>query len=124
MKDNKKQFFDFKYRTKQGIAPVSLSIKDWMTTDKVFSTREEIEISIEMAKFPDHRGFVRYWLAEHHSMFTVSTSSQKSTLLVIDIQEKLFPKIFKKEEVLQTGHLVIQFSNGIIGHFPYERIPL
>lgn len=73
--DNKKQIFDFKSLTKQGNAPVPLSILDWATTGKGFSAREAIEKSIEMAKLADRRGFARYWVAEHHSMPAVSTSS-------------------------------------------------
>lgn len=54
-------------------------------------------------------------------------SPQKSTLLVIDIQEKLFPKIFKKEEVLQTAIWTVDVAKKIgipvlfTEHFP-EKI--
>lgn len=52
---------------------------------------------------------------------------QKSTLLVIDIQEKLFPKIFKNEEVLQTAIWSVDVAKKIgipivfTEHFP-EKI--
>lgn len=60
---------------KQGDAPVPLSILDVATTGKGYSAGEAINNSIEMAKFADQRGFARYWVAEHHGMPAVSTSS-------------------------------------------------
>ncbi len=60
---------------KQGNAPVPLSILDVSTTGKGHSAIEAIETSIKLAKFADQRGFGRYWVAEHHGMPAVSTSS-------------------------------------------------
>lgn len=60
---------------KQGDAPVPLSILDVATTGKGYSAAEAINNSIALAKFADRRGFGRYWVAEHHSMPAVSTSS-------------------------------------------------
>jgi len=60
---------------KQGDAPVPLSILDVATTGKGYSAAEAISNSIALAKFADQRGFARYWVAEHHSMPAVSTSS-------------------------------------------------
>ncbi|MEB2777359.1 LLM class flavin-dependent oxidoreductase [Algoriphagus sp. D3-2-R+10] len=60
---------------KQGNAPVPLSILDVATTGKGYSATEGINNSIEIAKLSDQRGFARYWVAEHHAMPGVSTSS-------------------------------------------------
>lgn len=60
---------------KQGDAPVPLSILDVATTGRGYSATEAIRASIALAKFVDQRGFARYWVAEHHGMPAVSTSS-------------------------------------------------
>lgn len=60
---------------KQGDAPVPLSILDVATTGRGYSAIEAIRASIALAKFADQRGFARYWVAEHHGMPAVSTSS-------------------------------------------------
>jgi len=60
---------------KQGNAPVPLSILNIATTGKGYSAIEAIETSIEITKLADQRGFARYWVAEHHAMPAVSTSS-------------------------------------------------
>lgn len=60
---------------KQGDAPVPLSILDVATTGKGYSASEAIATSIALAKIADKRGFGRYWVAEHHGMPAVSTSS-------------------------------------------------
>ncbi|WP_100844738.1 LLM class flavin-dependent oxidoreductase [Flavobacterium sp. 5] len=65
----------FQYLIKQGNAPVPLSILDVATTGKGYSATEAINNSIEIAKLADQRGFARYWVAEHHAMPAVSTSS-------------------------------------------------
>lgn len=60
---------------KQGNAAVPLSILDVASTGKGYCATEAINNSIALAKFADQRGFARYWVAEHHSMPAVSTSS-------------------------------------------------
>lgn len=60
---------------KKGDAPVPLSILDVATTGKGYSASDAIETSIKLAKLADQRGFGRYWVAEHHGMPAVSTSS-------------------------------------------------
>lgn len=60
---------------KQGDAPVPLSILDVATTGRGYSATEAISASVDLAKFADQRGFARYWVAEHHGMPAVSTSS-------------------------------------------------
>lgn len=71
--DNKQP--SFQTLKKQGNAPVPLSILDVATTGKGYSAAEAIANSIALAKFADQRGFARYWVAEHHGMPAVSTSS-------------------------------------------------
>lgn len=66
---------NFKTGIKRGNAPVPLSILDIAITGKGYSAMEGIGQSIELAKLADQRGFSRYWVAEHHSMPAVSTSS-------------------------------------------------
>lgn len=65
----------FKTVKRQGNAPVALSILDVATTGKGYSAAQAINYSIELAKLADKRGFARYWVAEHHGMPAVSTSS-------------------------------------------------
>lgn len=82
MKDNSKNHKEqaagsaaFKPVERRGNAPVPLSVLDFATVGRGFSAIEGMEKSIEMAKLADRRGFARYWVAEHHSMPAVSTSS-------------------------------------------------
>lgn len=65
----------FKRLEKRGNAPVPLSILDFAMVGKDVSAITGMEKSIELAKLADRRGFARYWVAEHHSMPAVSTSS-------------------------------------------------
>jgi luciferase family oxidoreductase group 1 len=65
----------FQRLIKKGNAPVPLSILDVATTGKGYSATEALNNSIELAKLADQRGFARYWVAEHHAMPAVSTSS-------------------------------------------------
>ncbi len=88
---------------KQGNAPVPLSILDWATTGKGFSAIEGIEKSIEMAKLADRRGFARYWVAEHHSMPAVSTSS---------------PAVMLARLVGETKHLRLGAGGMMLPNFP------
>lgn len=79
MKSNKEnsnsKSYSFKSVKRQGDAPAPLSILDVATTGKGYSASQAINNSIELAKFADQRGFARYWVAEHHAMPAVSTSS-------------------------------------------------
>ncbi|MFG4003310.1 LLM class flavin-dependent oxidoreductase [Flavobacterium aquidurense] len=52
-----------------------ISILDVATTGKGYTANQAIENSLQIAKLADQRGFKRYWVAEHHSMPAVSTSS-------------------------------------------------
>lgn len=61
--------------TCHGTAPAPLSILDVVVTGKGYSARQALEASIELARLADRRGFNRYWVAEHHAMPGVATSS-------------------------------------------------
>jgi luciferase family oxidoreductase group 1 len=63
------------FGTRRGTAPAPLSILDFAMAGKGVSAREALRDSIELAKLVDRRGFTRYWVAEHHSMPGVTTSS-------------------------------------------------
>ncbi|MGV3503583.1 MAG: LLM class flavin-dependent oxidoreductase [Adhaeribacter sp.] len=61
--------------TRRGTAPVPLSILDFAVTGKGYSAAEALDASIKLARLVDRRGFTRYWVAEHHAMPGVATSS-------------------------------------------------
>lgn len=61
--------------TRRGNAPVPLSILDFVVTGKGYSATQALEASIKLAQLVDRRGFTRYWVAEHHAMPGVATSS-------------------------------------------------
>lgn len=60
---------------RQGTAPFPLSILDFAMAGRGLTAREALEASIDLARLVDRRGFNRYWVAEHHSMPGVTTSS-------------------------------------------------
>ena len=70
-----KQPAAFQPLTKEGNAPVPLSLLDFAVTGQGYSAIETIHNSIELAKLADRRGFARYWVAEHHSMPAISVTS-------------------------------------------------
>lgn len=61
--------------TAQGSAPFPISILDFAMAGSGLNAGEAIKASIKLAKLVDRRGFHRYWVAEHHSMPGVTTSS-------------------------------------------------
>jgi luciferase family oxidoreductase group 1 len=63
------------FGTRQGSAPAPLSILDFAMAGRGYTAREGLAGSIELARLADRRGFTRYWVAEHHSMPGVTTSS-------------------------------------------------
>jgi len=63
------------FGTRHGTAPVPLSILDFAMAGKGYTAREALAASIELARLVDRRGFTRYWVAEHHAMPGVTTSS-------------------------------------------------
>jgi len=61
--------------TVQGEAPVPLSVLDLVTVGSGYTASDALRTSVELAKFTERRGFHRYWVAEHHSMPGVASSS-------------------------------------------------
>lgn len=58
-----------------GDAPVPLSILDFAMAGRGYTAQQALAASIDLAHLVDRRGFARYWVAEHHSMPGVTTSS-------------------------------------------------
>lgn len=61
--------------TRAGNAPVPISILDFVMAGQGVTARDAVAASVELARLVDRRGFTRYWVAEHHSMPGVTTSS-------------------------------------------------
>lgn len=61
--------------TRQGNAPVPISILDFAMAGRGSTAREALAASVRLAQLADRRGFNRYWVAEQHSMPGVTTSS-------------------------------------------------
>ncbi|QNP72512.1 LLM class flavin-dependent oxidoreductase [Streptomyces roseirectus] len=61
--------------TVQGEAPVPLSVLDLVTVGSGRTASDALRTSVELARYTERRGFHRYWVAEHHSMPGVASSS-------------------------------------------------
>ncbi|MFD6534242.1 LLM class flavin-dependent oxidoreductase [Streptomyces sp. NPDC060184] len=61
--------------TAGGTAPVPLSVLDLVTVGKGRTASEALRTSVDIAKLAERRGFHRFWVAEHHSMPGVASSS-------------------------------------------------
>jgi luciferase family oxidoreductase group 1 len=59
----------------QGTAPVPLSVLDLVAVGEGKSAHEALLASQRLARLAESRGFLRYWVAEHHSMPGISSSS-------------------------------------------------
>lgn len=59
----------------QGTAPVPLSVLDLATVGRGQSAVEALRTSATLARRAEARGFQRFWVAEHHSMPGVASSS-------------------------------------------------
>jgi len=59
----------------QGTAPVPLSVLDLVTVGAGHTATEALRTSAELSRLAEARGFHRYWVAEHHSMPGVASSS-------------------------------------------------
>ncbi|MFG3290209.1 LLM class flavin-dependent oxidoreductase [Streptomyces sp. NPDC048179] len=58
-----------------GTAPVPLSVLDLVALGEGHTPHEALEASRRLARLVEARGFTRYWVAEHHSMPGISSSS-------------------------------------------------
>ncbi|MEI7035055.1 LLM class flavin-dependent oxidoreductase [Streptomyces pratensis] len=58
-----------------GTAPVPLSVLDLVTVGQGRTATQALRTGVDIAKLTESRGFHRYWVAEHHSMPGVASSS-------------------------------------------------
>ncbi|MFC0598877.1 LLM class flavin-dependent oxidoreductase [Streptomyces palmae] len=58
-----------------GSAPVPLSVLDLATVGAGLTAAEALRTTTRLAKLAERRGFHRFWVAEHHSMPGVASSS-------------------------------------------------
>jgi luciferase family oxidoreductase group 1 len=58
-----------------GAAPVPLSVLDLAGVGAGYTSQDALRAGAETAQLADRRGFTRYWVAEHHSMPGVASSS-------------------------------------------------
>ncbi|MFF5444496.1 LLM class flavin-dependent oxidoreductase [Streptomyces sp. NPDC012888] len=58
-----------------GTAPVPLSVLDLVTVGTGGTARESLRTSAALARLAESRGYHRHWVAEHHSMPGVASSS-------------------------------------------------
>ncbi|NEC85709.1 LLM class flavin-dependent oxidoreductase [Streptomyces sp. SID12501] len=61
--------------TTQGTAPVPLSVLDLVTVGSGHTATDALRTSVALSRLTESRGFHRYWVAEHHSMPGVASSS-------------------------------------------------
>jgi luciferase family oxidoreductase group 1 len=59
----------------RGTAPVPLSVLDLATVGKGLTASDALRTSVEIARTAEARGYHRMWVAEHHSMPGVASSS-------------------------------------------------
>ncbi|ARF55455.1 LLM class flavin-dependent oxidoreductase [Streptomyces gilvosporeus] len=61
--------------TARGGAPVPLSVLDLVTVGSGHTATGAVRTAVDLARTAERRGFHRYWVAEHHSMPGVASSS-------------------------------------------------
>ncbi|MEU8703739.1 LLM class flavin-dependent oxidoreductase [Streptomyces sp. NPDC048565] len=61
--------------TASGTASVPLSVLDLVTVGQGRTATQALRTSVDIAKLAENRGFQRFWVAEHHSMPGVASSS-------------------------------------------------
>lgn len=61
--------------TAQGTAPAPLSVLDLVTVGAGRTASDALRTSVAISRLAESRGFHRYWVAEHHSMPGVASSS-------------------------------------------------
>ena len=59
----------------EGTAPVPLSVLDLVTVGQGRTSTQALRTAVDIAQLAERRGFHRYWVAEHHSMPGVASSS-------------------------------------------------
>ncbi len=61
--------------TVRGTAPVPLSVLDLVTVGAGRTASDALRTSVALSRLAESRGFHRFWVAEHHSMPGVASSS-------------------------------------------------
>ncbi|WTL50871.1 LLM class flavin-dependent oxidoreductase [Streptomyces sp. NBC_01497] len=61
--------------TAQGTAPVPLSVLDLVTVGAGTTATDALHNSVTLSKLAERRGYLRHWIAEHHSMPGIASSS-------------------------------------------------
>ncbi|MGW6457932.1 LLM class flavin-dependent oxidoreductase [Streptomyces sp. NPDC055078] len=61
--------------TPHGTAPTPLSVLDLVTVGEGRTAAQSLRTSVRIARLAESRGFDRHWVAEHHSMPGVASSS-------------------------------------------------
>ncbi|MDH2390523.1 LLM class flavin-dependent oxidoreductase [Streptomyces sp. HNM0663] len=61
--------------TAHGVAPVPLSVLDLVTVGSGSTASAALATSVRIARLAERRGYCRHWVAEHHSMPGVASSS-------------------------------------------------
>ncbi|MCF3961455.1 LLM class flavin-dependent oxidoreductase [Streptomyces fuscigenes] len=61
--------------TAQGTAPVPLSVLDLVTVGAGTTATDALHNSVALSKLAEGRGYLRHWIAEHHSMPGIASSS-------------------------------------------------
>ena len=61
--------------TAHGTAPVPLSVLDLVTVGAGRTATDALRTGVELSRLAESRGYHRYWVAEHHSMPGVASSS-------------------------------------------------
>lgn len=61
--------------TALGSAPVPLSVLDLATVGSGRTARQALGTTVELARLAERRGYHRFWVAEHHSMPGIASSS-------------------------------------------------
>ncbi|MEU9012993.1 LLM class flavin-dependent oxidoreductase [Streptomyces sp. NPDC048479] len=61
--------------TADGTAPVPLSVLDLVTVGSGRTATDALRTSVDITRLAERRGFHRHWVAEHHSMPGVASSS-------------------------------------------------
>ena len=64
-------------------APVPLSVLDLAPVGDGFTPREALRNSIELAQHVERLGYLRYWVAEHHNMPGIASSSPPVLLAAV-----------------------------------------
>ncbi|WP_308404057.1 LLM class flavin-dependent oxidoreductase [Streptomyces sp. SKN60] len=59
----------------RGTAPVPLSVLDLVTVGEGRTASQALATSVEISRLAERRGYHRHWVAEHHSMPGVASSS-------------------------------------------------